>query len=70
MHFNQQNGNCILHERPFEEESETDSGNVQRNLTDDDDPRVYPSQLWSTHKMKVNGEVFRYTKDGGKLYLN
>ncbi|MEL6628613.1 MAG: hypothetical protein AAFW73_09370 [Bacteroidota bacterium] len=68
--FQRVNGNRRVKERPYEIESETDSGNVQRNITDDDDPRIYPDQLWSTHQMKVNGQILSYTKNGGKLFLN
>lgn len=69
IHFRRQNGNCLLHEIPFEEETEVDSGNVQRNIDDPNDPRINPYQLWSTHKMKANGQVVSYTQNGGKLYL-
>ena len=70
LHFHRINGECVIKEIPFGEESETDSGNVQRNLTDDNDPRIYPDQLWSTHKMQVNGQILEYTKNGGKLFLD
>ena len=70
IHFRRINGECTIFERKPTEESETSSGFVQRNLTDDNDPRIFPDQLWSTHKMQVNGKIHLYTKNSGKLFLN
>jgi len=64
------NQNCIVVDVPFKEENETNSGNVQRNISDPRRVFYEPDELWSTHKIKVNGTVYAYTKNGGKLYLD
>jgi len=61
---------CSIVEVPFLEESETNSGNVQRNLNNSHKVYYEPNQLWSTHKMKVDGQIRVYTNTSGKLFLD
>lgn len=64
------NNSCLIRVVPFLEETEINSGNVQRNISDPFDPYLDPLQLWSTHRMKVSGQIWAYTQNGGKLYLD
>ncbi|MEP6648256.1 MAG: hypothetical protein ABJC12_14295, partial [Saprospiraceae bacterium] len=64
------NPNCSQVDVPFLEETETNSGNVQRNISDSHKVNYEPNQLWSTHKMKIGGQTFTYSHNGGKLFLN
>lgn len=61
---------CNVVTEPHSEESETNSGNVQRNRTNVNNPQKYPDQLKSNHKMKVNNIDCIYTKNSGFLVLN
>ena len=61
---------CSIVEVPFLEETETNSGNVQRNLSNSNKVFYESNELWSTHKMKVDGQIRVYTNNGGLLYLD
>ncbi len=69
-YFRRTGSSCVLHLVPFIEETELNSGNVQRNINDNNDPRTDPDQLWSTHKMKIQGQMCVYSNNNGKLILD
>jgi len=58
---------------PYEEEVEEDSHYLERNVnTGTNEARYEPDAdiCESTHWFRVNGVTVRYTKNGGKLFLN